>query len=84
MRETETLYRIGGDEFCVLLPEVSSTSDVSRLIDRIKEQISETSVDTLNIEIGCSIGVALYPQDGDRLELLMSYADQDMYRAKSE
>lgn len=83
LRGSERLYRIGGDEFCVLLPEVSDEKQIQSLARRVDNLIhkigyrSEPAVD-----IGCSIGTAMYPQDGDQLHVLMAFADKAMYRQK--
>ncbi|GGC74209.1 diguanylate cyclase domain-containing protein [Marinobacter halophilus] len=85
LREDDTLARLGGDEFIVLLPEMEKLEDVlvvaERLIDinrkpyRIREH---------NAQIGSSIGISLYPEDGTTVQELINGADIAMYRSKRD
>ena len=84
VRETDTVARMGGDEFVVLLTEIQSADAVSRKV----EQIGTVMAEPLGTEFGeisapsCSIGVARYPEHGEDADSLLSYADSDMYRQK--
>lgn len=84
MAETDTVARIGGDEFTVLLTEVASRSAVCEQVQRITSAMAEP----LGAEFAglpmpsCSIGVACYPEDGEDADALLSHADSDMYRIK--
>ena len=84
VRETDTVTRMGGDEFTVLLTDVRSTSVVSAKVEQILAHIARP----LGVEFGglrmpsCSIGVACYPADGEDAETLLRHADDDMYRRK--
>lgn len=86
LRETENIYRVGGDEFCILIPEFNNKEQLKVLAGRIIENISsiehfgETETE---IDIGCSIGIAIYPEDGKVLADLTSVADRAMYHAKT-
>jgi PAS domain S-box-containing protein len=81
------LYRFGGDEFVILLPEIKKTTDAAiiaqRIIDTIKESFEVKGSDLLSrVTLGCSIGIALIPQDGKDINTLVRNADMAMYRAK--
>lgn len=77
LRGGEFIGRIGGDEFCVLLPVVENVSDVTVAASRLCEVVTQT-----NEGISLSIGIALIPQHGKNEELVMARADAAMYRAK--
>lgn len=83
VRETDTVARMGGDEFTVLLTDIHSTDAVSRKVEQILAVLSEPLGDELDAIVpSCSIGVACYPADGEDADTLLSHADGDMYRIK--
>jgi diguanylate cyclase len=82
-RKSDLVVRQGGDEFIILLMDVNSTEDVESAAQRIVEVISKTFfVSGHKIEIGCSIGIAMYPDDTNNPMLLMKKADLAMYNVK--
>lgn len=84
LRENEVMYRLGGDEFCILVPEFNDKEQLIKLADRIIRDI--TSINHFGgskIEIGCSLGIAIYPDDGETLSDLTSAADRAMYVIKA-
>jgi diguanylate cyclase (GGDEF)-like protein len=84
LRETDTVARLGGDEFLVLLPEVLNEVEVERVAERLLQSVSEPrELRGRKVVTQCSIGIALYPQNGDSVEALMSNADNAMYQAKA-
>ena len=84
VRETDTVARMGGDEFTVLLTDIQSPEAVSSKVEEIVTVMAEP----LGTEFGgikmptCSIGVACYPTDGEDADTLLSHADGHMYRLK--
>lgn len=83
MRERDTLARIGGDDFVVVLSDLASPQDVPLLADRILHQIAlPIPLQDREISLSASMGVSLYPQDGDDYDSLLRNADAAMYRAK--
>ncbi|MFV3324980.1 diguanylate cyclase domain-containing protein [Pseudomonas sp. NY15372] len=84
MRETDTVARMGGDEFTVLLTDIEAHGAVYEKV----EQILAAMAEPLGGELGglkmpsCSIGVACYPGDGEDADTLLSHADGEMYRVK--
>ncbi|MGE7991746.1 diguanylate cyclase domain-containing protein [Pseudomonas sp. NPDC089554] len=82
--ETDTVARIGGDEFTVLLSEVASKNAVCEQVQRIITAMAEPlGADFAGLPMpSCSIGVACYPDDGEDADALLSHADSDMYRIK--
>ncbi|MDC0932776.1 PAS domain S-box protein [Arcobacteraceae bacterium] len=85
LRENEYLYRIGGDEFCILIPEFTEKKELDTLANRLLESISNIKIiDTFKIEIGCSIGISIFPDNGNTLSDLISEADKAMYLIKKK
>lgn len=85
-RATDTLARIGGDEFAWVLPEVAGQAVVeSKVRKRMRMLQRPVSVDSkTQISVAVSAGIALYPRDGKDLDTLMRHADAAMYSAKRE
>ncbi|MDD5390399.1 MAG: EAL domain-containing protein [Gallionellaceae bacterium] len=83
LREGDTLARIGGDEFMLLLPHVRSRDNAAFIADKIIASLKHPfHVDGHEIYSGMSIGIAVYPEDGDNQETLIKHADLAMYHAK--
>jgi diguanylate cyclase (GGDEF)-like protein/PAS domain S-box-containing protein len=84
LRAVDTIARLGGDEFVILLPGLAGQSDAELVARKVLEALSTPiPVDGRSLRAGASIGVALFPNDGDEAETLMRRADKAMYRAKS-
>ena len=84
VRASDTVGRIGGDEFIVLLPSLSNRADAAPLAEKIRLTLRQPfSVDGRTIQISCSLGVAVYPDDGQDEVELSKNADQALYRAKA-
>ncbi|TRW49440.1 diguanylate cyclase [Aliidiomarina halalkaliphila] len=84
LRNTDTVARMGGDEFIVLLTDIQSDDALKHMMSQIREKIAEPLASEFNglIMPSCSIGVAEYPQDGQDADTLLSHADTQMYKAK--
>jgi len=83
VRESDTVARMGGDEFIILLPIIDHEDDIILVSDKIIEAISQPiKVAKTHLHITCSIGIAIYPQDGMDEKLLVINADRAMYQAK--
>lgn len=84
LRESDTLARVGGDEFVVLLPRCAGLEDAATVADNILAQLNRPFEDgELTHRISGSLGIALYPDDGLDAENLLRSADLAMYDAKS-
>jgi diguanylate cyclase (GGDEF)-like protein/PAS domain S-box-containing protein len=84
VRESDTVARMGGDEFVVILPEISEPISVERIAQKIITKLAAPFL--LGEEkayISASVGITLYPADADSMETLLKNADQAMYVAKS-
>ena len=82
-RSEDTVSRWGGDEFVCLLLEVKQEADVARLAELMVKRISETfEFKGVVLSIRVSIGIAIYPADGETADILFKNADTAMYKAK--
>lgn len=82
LREVDTLCRLGGDEFVMHL-HMADAPAAERVARRVLESLSRPfAVDELQFSVSCSIGVAMYPNDGATLDELIKCADTAMYRVK--
>jgi diguanylate cyclase (GGDEF)-like protein len=78
-RDIDTAARYGGDEFAVVLPETGAEA-AKQVAQRICDSIAN---DGMGPRISVSIGVAIYPHDGERIEALLRKADVAMYEMKA-
>jgi len=81
--ERQMIARLGGDEFAILMPDVANPAAASRLAETILEAL-HTSDDTPDTHVSTSIGIALCPEDATDRQVLLTYADTALYRAKTE
>ncbi len=83
LREGDTISRHGGDEFTVIVSEVGNRINCERIAQVILDQLGKPfAIGTYTLVIGASIGISLFPDDGDDGPLLVAHADQAMYWAK--
>ncbi|MGZ5069750.1 MAG: diguanylate cyclase domain-containing protein [Methylobacter sp.] len=83
VRETDTVGRLGGDEFLILLQDVDSLEIAQYLANKLHEQIQRPfSIKNETLTVTASIGISLYPDEGEDIYDLIHLADQNMYRHK--
>ncbi|MCX8145143.1 MAG: EAL domain-containing protein [Azovibrio sp.] len=84
VRESDTVARLGGDEFVILLPDVGDAADAAGVASKIIEALAAPIwVEGHELHTSPSIGISLYPLDGDAAETIMRNADTAMYHAKA-
>jgi diguanylate cyclase (GGDEF)-like protein len=85
VRRIDTISRQGGDEFTVLLNRIRSEEEVIPLVERMRSIVAKPiTIQSQELHVSMSIGIAFYPSDGKSTEELMKNADMAMYRAKEE
>ncbi len=85
VREVDTVARMGGDEFTIILEGVASEAGIVIVAKRIVESIStEFELKGHSVSIGVSIGITVYPYDDNGIDDLLRHADTAMYRAKQQ
>ncbi|MFO1390352.1 putative bifunctional diguanylate cyclase/phosphodiesterase [Cellvibrio sp.] len=85
MRRSDSVARMGGDEFTLLLSHIDNHTDVAHIAEKIIALLSEPAeINGYEVVVGCSIGIAIYPQAGRDADSLLKNADMAMYKAKQE
>lgn len=85
LRRGDTLARIGGDEFTAVLPELRDRQDAEIIAEKFLESLRQPFfLDGKEVYISASIGIAVYPSDGDSIDELLRHADIAMYYVKSQ
>ncbi|MBD2092015.1 CHASE2 domain-containing protein [Microcoleus sp. FACHB-1515] len=85
LRGSDTVARMGGDEFVVLLPAISSAPDISIVAEKLIYTLSQPfSIEGEALHVTTSVGISIYPIDSIDSESLMTCADQAMYQAKQQ
>ena len=83
VRHSDTVSRQGGDEFVVLLSEIEAARDAARAAEKLLKAMAEPHcIGDHRLNITLSIGISIYPDDGDEVEAVLSNADIAMYHAK--
>jgi diguanylate cyclase (GGDEF)-like protein len=83
VRESDTVARLSGDEFAIIIEELSSEQDASVVITKHIQSLSKPfELDDIKIDLSASIGVSIFPLDGENADVLVRRADTAMYRVK--
>ncbi|MEE9524244.1 MAG: GGDEF domain-containing protein [Thermodesulfovibrionales bacterium] len=85
LRAGDTVARLGGDEFTILLQDLAKVKDILMVLEKILDIIKQPiEIKGEEVVVGISIGVSIFPDDGNDSDTLLKNADTAMYRAKSE
>ena len=85
VREGDTVARVGGDEFTIVLQEIARPDDAAAVAKKVIRSVSDPiEINGHKLYVTTSIGVTVYPRDGEDAETLLKNADAAMYRAKGE
>jgi diguanylate cyclase (GGDEF)-like protein len=83
VRRADTVARTGGDEFVIVLDEIGSARDAAMIGRKVLDELSRPIfIDHYELDISCSIGISVYPDDGKDINTLMANADKAMYQVK--
>ncbi|MCW8331427.1 GGDEF domain-containing protein [Photobacterium sp. SDRW27] len=84
LRQTDTVCRIGGDEFVIILEDIKDPSAIAATSQKLLNAVSQPiTIDKHTFQIGCSVGIALYPDHSADIPTLKKMADNAMYAAKA-
>jgi diguanylate cyclase (GGDEF)-like protein len=85
LRRSDTLARMGGDEFVAILEDVKTHADASAVVEKLFALCGERyELNGLFLRVSLSVGISLYPQDGRDAAALLDHADRAMYQAKAQ
>jgi diguanylate cyclase (GGDEF)-like protein len=85
LRKTDTVMRLGGDEFVIMLPDVAEVEHIVNVAQKVLEAVRKPFIfHDHEIRITASIGISIYPEDGENVEMLLKCADLAMYYIKKK
>ncbi|WP_342804529.1 EAL domain-containing protein [Alteromonas sp. M12] len=85
LRKSDLIARMGGDEFAIIMSNIKDSETVSKVSDKLIREIKKPVKSGANVmEVGCSIGISIYPDNALTAESLLQHADAAMYRAKHD
>lgn len=84
-RASDIVGRLGGDEFVIMLAEIDKPRDAARVAEMLLTELSVPfNIENRELHISLSIGISVYPEDGENIETLLQFADAAMYKAKAD
>jgi diguanylate cyclase (GGDEF)-like protein/PAS domain S-box-containing protein len=85
IREGDTVSRLGGDEFLLLFPDITQVKDASVIAEKVIHECSKAfAVNDKELFVSASLGISIFPDNGDSIETLIKQADTAMYHAKQQ
>jgi diguanylate cyclase (GGDEF)-like protein len=83
VRESDTVARLSGDEFAIIIEELSTPEDAAVVVQKLIDALSKPiDLDEVEVELSASIGISVFPRDGQNADDLVRCADTAMYRVK--
>ena len=84
VRETDTVARVGGDEFLIIATEINSPDNAAQIAEKVIQTVSQPIViNGQQATVGTSIGIAIFPDHSDDMDRLIKLADEAMYKVKN-
>jgi diguanylate cyclase (GGDEF)-like protein/PAS domain S-box-containing protein len=84
VRETDTVARVGGDEFLIIATEINSPENAAQIAEKVIKLVSQPVIfNKQQAVVGTSIGIALFPEHGEDIDQLIKLADEAMYKVKN-
>jgi diguanylate cyclase (GGDEF)-like protein len=84
MRKSDTISRLGGDEFCIILNDIKESDDIINIIKKGMASFNKPFlIENTTLHVSMSVGISLYPHDGDNANTILKNADAAMYEAKN-
>ena len=84
VRETDTVARVGGDEFLIIASEINAPENVAQIAEKVIQLVSQPIIfNDQQAVVGTSIGIALFPDHGEDMDQLIKQADEAMYKVKN-
>ncbi len=84
VRETDTVARVGGDEFLIIATEINHPDNAAQIAEKVIHTVSQPiAINGEQAVVGTSIGIALFPEHGDDMDKLIKMADEAMYKVKN-
>ena len=84
LRKTDTVARVGGDEFLLIATELKSLDDAANIAKEVVKRVSQpVTINGHKAKVSASIGIAFYPDHGENIDQLIKLADESMYRIKN-
>ena len=87
LRQSDTLARLGGDEFAFVLEDIQDKTNCIAVIQKILDSLNKPAMFNLNgmdYRLSASIGISIFPNDAENIDMLLKYADMAMYEAKNQ
>lgn len=83
VRKADLVFRLGGDEFLVLLPQLANSTEAAQIAQRVLKSLAEPMLlEGIELQISGSLGISIFPRDGMDIQALVNAADNAMYHAK--
>lgn len=83
LRKSDTLARVGGDEFVALIADLNTPQEAEAVAHKLIAALSDPiKIENKQFDVGASVGISLFPHDGEDFDELVKFADQAMYQAK--
>ncbi len=85
LRKGDTIFRLGGDEFTVIVPDIAESGNLNRVAEKILSLLNHpVEMSGIRCQMSCSLGISQYPEDGDTVNILLKNADIALYEAKNQ